>query len=261
MIALLKWWSPLLMILSASIAFAGPSLTAGGLLHDAVDGTESVASVVRVFRTAAPGEVASLTSGDFAVKTWAGEVGAVYSEYQVGDELIAVAEGSENHGQLDHAGYYAVQATTLDGSDPAVFPEMILRPIPVPQISLQPGYVAYISWQEATEDGTGNIIGYRLWRSSDGTAFTEITSVDSATTTYQDANFPVDNRYYALSLIYRSDVEQVSPLLSANSIDSQDTDGDGFTDAEEVNCGSDPNIATDTCNRGMPWLMLLLEDE
>ena len=39
-----------------------------------------------------------------------------------------------------------------------------------------------------------------------------------------------------------------------------DTDGDGFTDAEEVLCGSDPADSASKCNIGLPWLMLLLDD-
>lgn len=42
---------------------------------------------------------------------------------------------------------------------------------------------------------------------------------------------------------------------------SSDTDGDGFSDAEEYRCGSDPLDATSKCSRGMPWLMLLLEED
>ena len=40
-----------------------------------------------------------------------------------------------------------------------------------------------------------------------------------------------------------------------------DTDGDGVLDGNEVNCASNPLDPESKCNRGMPWLMLLLEDE
>ncbi|MFC1779502.1 thrombospondin type 3 repeat-containing protein [Thermodesulfobacteriota bacterium] len=40
-----------------------------------------------------------------------------------------------------------------------------------------------------------------------------------------------------------------------------DTDGDGFLDGNEVNCASNPLDPESQCNRGMPWLLLLLEDE
>ena len=46
----------------------------------------------------------------------------------------------------------------------------------------------------------------------------------------------------------------------ANCIDGDDTDGDGFTDAEEFLCDSDPNNSNSKCSRGMPWLLLLLDD-
>lgn len=37
-----------------------------------------------------------------------------------------------------------------------------------------------------------------------------------------------------------------------------DSDDDGFTDQEEVICGSDPRDSTSRCRVGLPWLMLLL---
>lgn len=43
-------------------------------------------------------------------------------------------------------------------------------------------------------------------------------------------------------------------------MDNDDTDGDGFTDAEEVICGSDPADFSSRCSRGLPWLMLILDD-
>ncbi|MFC1779922.1 hypothetical protein ACFLZU_06265 [Thermodesulfobacteriota bacterium] len=47
-----------------------------------------------------------------------------------------------------------------------------------------------------------------------------------------------------------------SPILSNN-----DSDGDGVTDAEEVLCSSDPLDPTSRCSKGLPWLMVLLEDD
>ena len=45
----------------------------------------------------------------------------------------------------------------------------------------------------------------------------------------------------------------------ADCIDNDDTDGDGFTDAEEIQCESDPADANSRCKRALPWLMLLLD--
>jgi hypothetical protein len=39
----------------------------------------------------------------------------------------------------------------------------------------------------------------------------------------------------------------------------EDSDGDGFTNAEEIECGSDPGLPSSRCKRGLPWLMLLLD--
>jgi hypothetical protein len=40
---------------------------------------------------------------------------------------------------------------------------------------------------------------------------------------------------------------------------SEDIDGDGFTNTEEIKCGSDPADSSSICFRGLPWLMLLLD--
>ena len=42
---------------------------------------------------------------------------------------------------------------------------------------------------------------------------------------------------------------------------NNDSDGDGFTDMEEVSCGSNPTDPSSRCSAGLPWLTLLLEDE
>jgi hypothetical protein len=39
----------------------------------------------------------------------------------------------------------------------------------------------------------------------------------------------------------------------------EDNDGDGFTNMEEVQCGSDPGNPNSKCLNGLPWLMLLLD--
>lgn len=40
-----------------------------------------------------------------------------------------------------------------------------------------------------------------------------------------------------------------------------DTDWDGVSDGYEINCTADPLDPESTCNRGMPWLQLLLDDD
>ncbi len=41
-------------------------------------------------------------------------------------------------------------------------------------------------------------------------------------------------------------------------LDNDDTDGDGFTDAQEAECDGDPLDPYSSCVKGLPWLMLLL---
>lgn len=40
-----------------------------------------------------------------------------------------------------------------------------------------------------------------------------------------------------------------------------DSDSDGLTDVEEFECGSDPLDDESVCSKGMPWLLLLLDEE
>ena len=47
-----------------------------------------------------------------------------------------------------------------------------------------------------------------------------------------------------------------NPALADGYIDN---DGDGFSNAEEIQCGSDPVNPSSRCSRGLPWLMLLLD--
>lgn len=47
-----------------------------------------------------------------------------------------------------------------------------------------------------------------------------------------------------------------------NACDSaSDVDNDGLSDAEEFECGSDPLDGDSVCSKGMPWLMLLLDED
>jgi hypothetical protein len=44
-----------------------------------------------------------------------------------------------------------------------------------------------------------------------------------------------------------------------NCIDGDDTDSDGFTDTQEVQCGTDPALQESRCSYFLPFMMLLLE--
>jgi len=47
-----------------------------------------------------------------------------------------------------------------------------------------------------------------------------------------------------------------NPLFADDDIDN---DGDGFTNAEEVLCDSNPVDSSSRCGRALPFLMLLLD--
>ena len=46
-----------------------------------------------------------------------------------------------------------------------------------------------------------------------------------------------------------------------DEIGSGDPDEDGFPNTKEFQCGSDPSDSTSTCARGLPWLLLLLDQD
>ena len=49
-------------------------------------------------------------------------------------------------------------------------------------------------------------------------------------------------------------------VLGTDTLDA-DSDDDGVTDGEEFDCGADPGDAESMCSKGMPWLILLLEED
>ncbi len=46
-----------------------------------------------------------------------------------------------------------------------------------------------------------------------------------------------------------------------SDVDDSDIDGDGYSNINEYACGSNPWDETSRCSRGMPWLILLLEED
>lgn len=69
---------------------------------------------------------------------------------------------------------------------------------------------------------------------------------------------PFDN----CPLVFNDDQQDANGNDIGNACDiDSDSDSDGLTDAEEFECGSNPLDGSSRCNRGMPWLLLLLEDE
>jgi Bacterial TSP3 repeat len=77
--------------------------------------------------------------------------------------------------------------------------------------------------------------------------------------------FNPDSDYDGLTDGLEVEILGTNPLLpdsDGNGIQdgNEDSDGDGYTNAEEVLCGSEPGNPDSKCASAQPWLMLLLED-
>jgi len=136
------------------------------------------------------------------------------------DIAVALIERELNSGTTSHVGFYAVNNITITKDSSHDLFMSTLRSIPVPTATQQNGNVL-VSWTQAVDDGTGNIVGYKVYRGTDGINFSEIAEIDAATTSIVDGTVsPGTTYYYALRLIFRgtSGVPEIESMyLSANS--------------------------------------------
>ena len=72
---------------------------------------------------------------------------------------------------------------------------------------------------------------------------------------------PTDQVAYNGTIAVISDMTDGTNAIDCFGAGVLDSDGDGLFDDEEVLCGSDPLDPDSICSKGMPWLMLLLDDE
>ena len=232
-----------LHICAAWVKAQAPStLTIGGGVNPAADGTSASGSVWVVYDVG--GFVASGTIEHVSGGAWYADIGA-----QVGSGLSATADvvltlsKETGVGTIERTGYYAVVSRILTGRDPAEFPEMTLRSIPVPAVTS--AVMAHLTWDAAAEDGgdggVTNIIGYAVYRGEDGVLFDHVGT--TVLNTYTDA-IPNDAEYYyAIRLLYRGVPPVTSLVLSAfSSRTFKDSDGDGLPDyfkiANDLEIGS-----------------------
>ena len=189
---------------SASIpAFAGTTLTCGGSVLDAVDGTLADGAVWLVYDPDDSWFVAEGMVGDFVANYWAGEVGHYLNGLAVEDEVICFIEKEVAVGTTDHIGYYAVMNHILTNADPALFDEGGLQMIPIPFVEIV-GEDAFVSWDDVVEyTEATNIIGFNVYRSRNGLNYIKLNQEPIADTFFTDVAFPGGTWYYAVSLVYR----------------------------------------------------------
>jgi hypothetical protein len=236
----------LLLAAVANLCAAPPqTLTVGGAIQASADGTSPGGAVWQVYGVSESGKQLDGTVGVAAPGLWLGDFGSKSDALVVGMDCLVVVSKTIGDGALGRTGYYAVVNHTLAGNDPAEFPEMTLRPIPVPDATADTH--ARLIWNAAVEDagegGETNILGYTVHRSLDGQNFT-VASDSIVTDTQYDDDIPNDGEYvYAIGLVYRGDPPVTGAVLSARSPRVfKDSDGDGLPDyfkiANDLQIGS-----------------------
>ena len=230
-----------------TVAISGQTLTCGGAIADAPDATSADGAFWFAYKTAEPGVFAQGTVGSFLSGYWAGEVGHFLQPVSISDELLVIVEKETDAGVEEHRGYYATTDMLIGPEDPALFPPMVLRPVPAPAVSVE-GENVTITWQAAQEDGSDDIAGYNLYRSADGILFDPVNTSLIGALSYTDPEFAVDTKYYAIGLAYRGSQPVWGSVLSSNSNSAADidNDSDGLRDLLELlSCTGNQDADTD----------------
>gem|GEM_PF-870851 len=144
-----------------------------------------------------------------------------FSTPVTGDNAVTLAERELNGSTPTHVGFYAVNNLSIVKDAAGQTVNMpTLRAIPVPYVT-QPNGDVQIDWIPAVDDGSGNIVGYKVVRGTDGSSFpTEVGTVDASTTSMTDSSIAVGTTYYyALKILFRgtATTPEVESFMSANS--------------------------------------------
>jgi len=110
-------------------------------------------------------------------------------------------------------GRYSVTDLTLNGSASTQnFPDATFQPIPNPTANPGSGAIT-VSWPAAVDSGTGNIAGYNVYRSADGTNFSQINGsivAASPSPSYSDASGTSGiTYYYKIKIVFRGEPNKV----------------------------------------------------
>ena len=225
------------------------TLTVGGTVQQATDGTSPSGAVWRAYAAGSSAERADGTVSATLPGLWMSDFGSQVSGLAVGTDCVTVVSQEIGAGTIGHTGYYAVVNHVLSGDDPAEFPEMTLRQVPIPAVTS--AVLAHLTWDAAAEDpgeaGKTNLLGYTVNRSTDGINFA-LVSTSLVTETQFDDAIPNDAEYYyALGLVFRGDPPVTGAVLSANSIRTfKDTDSDTLPDYFELANGLDETSGVGT---------------
>lgn len=210
------------------------SFTVGGQITFPSNSTPLVNSAIQIYPVSDSSRSTTAATVPAEEGWWHSDAGGEFGSTPAGSEAMVV--GSLNIGEGARTGYYAVASQILKGDDPAEFPPVTLRPIPIPAVTS--AALAYLSWDAAIEDesagGETNIIGYAVLRSPDGTNCVVVSTSLVSGTSCEDV-IPDDGEYYySLGLIYRGSPPVTSSVFSANSDRVfKDTDSDGLPDYYE----------------------------
>ena len=228
------------------------TLTVGGTVQQAADGTSPSGAVWRAYAAGSSAERADGTVSTplpWMPGLWMGDLGAQAADLGVGTDCVTVVSQEIGAGTIGHTGYYSVVNHILTSDDPAEFPEMTLRQISIPAVTS--AVLAHLTWDAAVEDpgeaGKTNLLGYTVNRSTDGINFTVVSTSLVSDTQFDDA-IPSDAEYsYALGLVFRGDSPVTGAVLSANSIRTfKDTDSDTLPDYFELANGLDETSGVGT---------------
>lgn len=221
-ISLRKTWTVrlaiVLALLVSSALMAGQSpqtLTVGGQVAGASSG-----ATWQIYATTNSSLVVTGAVGTVASNVWSGDIGNQFGgSSPLGMEQMCLLSWQVNGGTIGHTGYFAVMNHTLTGDDPAIFSNMTFQPIPIPSVASDT--LAHLNWFSAVQDpgegGATNIIGYNVFRSTDGIHFSMVNTAMVTQTFYDDAIPGDQNYYYAIGLVYRGTPPANSAALSANS--------------------------------------------
>ena len=164
---------------------------------------------------------ASYTIADDGINNNLGNIAPTHAS---GNIIVFMLDKELNSGTINHTGRYTVTDYTLDGPMPQTSWEGVYD-IPVPLATFEGG-VVNLSWASATDEGSGNIVGYNIYRSGDGVSF-DATPINGGTPIAVTVTSTTDSivvtgstYYYAIKLVYRGTiaVPRIETLyLSANS--------------------------------------------
>jgi hypothetical protein len=139
--------------------------------------------------------------------SYSGVLENAISILETGDDVVCLVERETSPGTASHQGFYVVTSEEVTVSGIQLYDIYVpgFRAIPVP-LSTFEGGVVNLSWTAAIDDGTGNIIGYNIYRSSDGVSFdaTPVNPTPIAGTSATDSTVVLGSTYfYSVKVVFR----------------------------------------------------------